>query len=71
MKIHIKVKPNSSKREIRETEEGYTVSLKSSPENNKANKELINLISKHLGVSSSRIRIKMGKTSKRKVLEVV
>ena len=71
MKVHVKVKPNSPQQKI--VEFGgfrYLVYLKESPENNKANIELINLLSKHLGVPHNRIHIKFGATGEDKILEV-
>lgn len=72
MKIHVKVKPNSSKQEI--VDFGgfrYLVYLKSAPENNEANIEMINLLSKHIGVPPSHIKIKFGMTGTDKILEVL
>jgi len=71
MIIHVKVKPNSSKQEIENFGEGrYLIYLKSIPENDKANIELIKLLSKELGVPSSSIKIKFGKTSHNKLIEI-
>jgi uncharacterized protein len=68
MLINIKVKPNSSKSEFDES--NNLAYLKSSPEKNKANIELIKLLAKHFKVSSSQIKIKKGLTSKQKTIEV-
>jgi len=71
MIINVKVKPNSSKQEIENFGGGrYLVYLKSTPENNKANIELINLLSKELGVPSNSIKIKFGQTSDKKIIEI-
>ncbi len=71
MIIHVKVKPNSSKQEIESFGGGrYLVYLKSVPENNKANIELINLLSKELGVPPKSFSIKFGKTSNEKIIEI-
>ena len=70
MKIYVKVKPNSSKQEIVEFGDfRYLVYLKSPPENNQANLELLKIMSKHLGTPSTRIKIKSGLTSNEKILE--
>lgn len=67
----MKVKPNSSKQEIINCSEGkYVAYLKSAPENNKANIELIKLISKELNIPSSNIKIKFGKSSHNKIIEI-
>jgi len=71
MKVYVKVKPNSSKQEIVEFGDSrYLVYLKSAPENNEANIELINMLSKHLGVPASHIKIKFGASGPDKILEV-
>lgn len=71
MKVYVKVKPNSSKQEIVEFgNHRYLIYLKSEAKNNEANIELINLLSKHLGVPPKRIKIIFGLTSKDKILEV-
>jgi uncharacterized protein YggU (UPF0235/DUF167 family) len=64
----VKVKPNSPKSEFDESLSfAY---LKASPEKNKANIELIKLLAKHFKVSSTRIRIIKGLTSREKMVEI-
>ncbi len=71
MIIHVKVKPNSSKQKIENFGGGrYLINLKSAPENDKANIELINLLSKELGVPPKSIHIKFGRTSDKKIIEI-
>lgn len=71
MKVYVKVKPNSSKQEIVNFGNfRYLVYLKSRPENNDANIELLKTMSKHLGTPSTRIKIKSGFTSNNKILEI-
>lgn len=71
MIIHVKVKPNSSKQKIENFGEGrYLVYVKSPPENDKANIEMINLLSKELGVPSKSFKIKFGRTSDKKIIEL-
>jgi uncharacterized protein (TIGR00251 family) len=71
MILHVKVKTNSSKREVQSFgEDRYLIYLKSPPENNKANMELINVLSKELGVPPSKIKIKFGQTSDNKLIEI-
>jgi uncharacterized protein len=69
MILSIKVRPNSG--ESRFDAEKNIAYLKSSPEKNKANIELIKLIARHFHVSSSKIRILQGKTSKNKKIEIL
>lgn len=71
MKVYVKVKANSNKQEI--VDFGgfrYLVYVKSQAEKNEANIEMINLLSKHLGVPAKSIKIKAGMTNPDKILEV-
>lgn len=67
MIIKIKVKPNSGKQKIIKNNENYIAYLKSPPENNKANIELLKLLKKYFDKS---VRIKSGLTSRNKIIEV-
>jgi len=68
MKLNIKVQPNSGRQEIKQISENeYKIFLKKSPEDNKANKELIKLLSKNF---NSKVNIIKGHTSKKKVIEL-
>jgi len=68
MEIKVKVKANKNKQEIIKVDDNnYIINLKSPAIKNKANKELIKLFSKELGLIA---RIKHGLTSNEKVLEV-
>ena len=68
MIINIKVKPSSGKQEIKELSNNqYTVNLKSPPEDNKANLELIKLLKKHF---KKDIKIIKGKKSRNKIIEI-
>jgi len=72
MRFYIRVKTNSSEQSIEEFgDKRYLVHLKSEPENNKANIELINLMAKHLGIPPGKLKIISGLTSRDKVLENV
>lgn len=55
--IHVNVKPNSKRQEIINNREYLTILLRSKPIHNKANRELINLLRKKLGISSNQIQI--------------
>jgi hypothetical protein len=71
MIIHVKVKPNSSKQEVESFGNNrYLVYLKSPPENDKANIELIRVLSKELGVPPTSMHITFGKTSNEKMIEI-
>lgn len=68
MILKIKVKPNSNKQEIEKIDEdNYKISLKSKPEDNKANIELIKMLKKHFGKD---VKIIKGLKSKNKIVEV-
>jgi len=70
MIIYIKVKPNSSKKSIESFGNNrYLVYLKEPPENNRANIELINFLSKEFGTPANMIRIKSGHNS-HKIIEI-
>lgn len=71
MKIHVKVKANSSQQKIVGFGDfRYLVYVKSPAENDKANIELINLLSKHLGIPPKSLHITFGRTSDDKILEI-
>jgi len=71
MQKQVKVKPNSKKQTIEESADGsLTVHLKSPPVDGKANKELIELLAKKFDVSKSKIRIKLGLSSRTKLIEI-
>lgn len=72
MIIKVKVKPNSSGEEIKETvQNNFEVSLKERAEKGKANVALLKSLAKHFGISSSQIKIKAGITSHNKVIEIL
>ena len=67
MIIKVKVHPNSNKQEIINKENKYEVYLKEKAENNKANLELIKLLSKYF---NSKVSIKSGLKSRKKIIKV-
>ena len=66
--MKIKVKPNSGKQSIEKKGDLYLVNLKSAPENNKANLELVKLLKKYF---KKDIKIKSGFTSRNKFVELI
>ncbi|MBD3197841.1 MAG: hypothetical protein GF317_22510 [Candidatus Lokiarchaeota archaeon] len=68
--INLYVKTNSHHQEIQNDGKFLAVSLKSKPIRNKANKELIKLLSKKLKVSSSQISIISGMTNQDKIVKL-
>jgi uncharacterized protein YggU (UPF0235/DUF167 family) len=72
MRLQVRVKTNSGKQEIEDFgDRRYLVYLKSAPENNEANIELIKLMAKHIGVPSTKVKIISGMTGSDKTLEIV
>jgi uncharacterized protein (TIGR00251 family) len=67
MIIYVKVKSSSGKQEITKEGESYLVYLKSPPEDNKANVELLKLLHNYF---KAKVRIKSGLTSKNKIIEI-
>lgn len=71
MTINVRVQPNSSQRKVEKQEYGsYKVYVTVVPENNKANKEVIELLSKELGVKKHAIEIIKGLTARNKVVRI-
>lgn len=79
--IAIKAKPNSKKTKIDgevdlpddssvPVKKALSVSLAAQPEDNKANKELIKLLSKELNIKKEKISIKSGLSSKLKIVVI-
>lgn len=67
----VKVKPNSKTRSIQEEADGsLTVHLKSPPVDGKANQELIEILAKRFDVPKSQVVIKLGLSSKNKVVDI-
>jgi uncharacterized protein (TIGR00251 family) len=72
MDIRVKVIPKSSKTQLA----GYLpdgtwkVKVAAVPEKGKANRELLQFLAEHLGISKSRIRITSGETSQLKRIRV-
>jgi uncharacterized protein (TIGR00251 family) len=67
MIIDVKVRTNAGKQEIIRRESGYIVHLKSPPENNRANIELVKLLQNYF---KRPVNIKSGFKSRKKVIEV-
>ena len=69
MQKSIKVKPNSAHQKITEEADGsLTITLKSPPVDGKANAELIKLLANKFAVPKSRITIKLGLSSRQKLV---
>lgn len=66
--IRIKIVPNSSKNDIIRENEGIKVKITAQPIENKANKALIEFLSKKLKTAKSNIQIIKGELNKDKTL---
>lgn len=66
--IKLKISPNASKNEIIKTDEMVKVKVTAQPIENKANKALVEFLSKNFKVSKSSIEIVKGETSKEKTI---
>lgn len=66
--IKLKISPNASKNEIIKTDEIVKVKVTAQPIENKANKALIEFLSKNFKVPKSSIEIVKGETSKEKTI---
>jgi len=68
MIIKVKVKPHSGEQSIEHEGDYYLIKLKSQPEDNKANVELVKLLQRYF---KREVRLKSGFTSRNKILEVL
>lgn len=66
--VNLKISPNASKNEIIKTEDGVKVKITAPPVDGKANKSLIEFLSKTFKIPKSSIEILRGETSKEKTL---
>ena len=64
----IKISPNASKNEIIKTDDGLKVKITAQPIDGKANKALIEFLSKRLKIAKSNFEIVKGQTSKEKTV---
>lgn len=71
MKISIRVKPNSKENRIEKTGPNeLLVKVKAPPQENKANQEVMKILSKYFQVPRSRISILSGLKSKQKIVKI-
>lgn len=66
--LNIKISPNSSKNAILRDETGIKIKLTAQPIEGKANKALVEFLSKQLKIPKTSIEILKGETSKEKTL---
>ncbi len=68
--IEVHTRANSQHPTFRQEGEYYIAAVKSHPTDGKANLELIDLVSKHFSIAKSCIKIKKGKRSRVKLVEL-
>ncbi len=66
--VHIKISPNSKKNEIVREEEYTKIKITAQPIDGKANKALIEFLSKNFKIPKTSIKILKGETSKEKTI---
>jgi uncharacterized protein (TIGR00251 family) len=72
MRIYIKVIPRSSQNKVEKISEGeYRVRLTAPPVDGKANEALIKILADYFGVAKSSILIVGGKSTQRKMVDVL
>ena len=70
-RIWVTVKPRAKKEEVRKTDDGeYIASVHAPPQQGKANKALIELLANYFSVPKSSVRIIMGQTGRKKLIEI-
>ena len=71
MKVTVSAKPHSKKESLVVNEDGsLTIKVNAVPEDGKANRRIIELLSEYYGVPRSKIELKSGLTSKKKIFEI-
>lgn len=71
MLIYVKVIPNSKKPEVEKiSDDHFRVRVDAKAENGRANKRLIEIISKYFKVSKSSVVISKGLKSRNKIIEI-
>jgi uncharacterized protein YggU (UPF0235/DUF167 family) len=70
-KVSVRVKPNSKTEEVIPEDGGFIVRVKEAPKEGKANRAVIRLLAKHLGIPETQLRISRGLTSRTKVIQIL
>ena len=71
MKIFVKAHPNARKNQIIQLSNNeFEIYTTATPENNKANEAIIQLLAKHFRIGKTKITLTTGGKSKNKVFEV-
>lgn len=71
MKINVKSKPSSKKDKVEKIDDAnFVVAVKEPAVDGKANKAVVKALAKYLNVSSAKLQITSGQTSKQKIIEI-
>jgi uncharacterized protein (TIGR00251 family) len=71
LRIWVTAKPRSKKQEIKMTAPGeYLVRIQEPAQEGKANKTLVRLLARHFAVPNSAIKILLGETSRKKLIQI-
>ncbi len=71
MTLQVMVKPNARKEELTQVDKDYyQIKVNVPPEGGQANKRVIELLAKHLGLAKSKLEIIRGHKSRQKVIRV-
>ncbi len=70
MNIEVRVIPSAKKREIKFEENFLKIKLSSKPQDGKANRELVEILSEKLGIPKSKIKIVRGEKQRKKLLKI-
>lgn len=69
--IEVRVRPNAKQPGLEELEDGTWIAwTKSPPIDGRANRELVELVARHFGVAKTKVIIRRGVASRRKLLEI-
>jgi uncharacterized protein YggU (UPF0235/DUF167 family) len=71
MEIKIKAYPESSSNRVTKEKDFLIVHVKAKKKNNLANEAIIKQLADYLEISPDKIKIKRGKTSRNKIMEVL
>ena len=72
MKIFVRAKPKTKHERVEKVDEThFVICVKEAATEGRANQAIIGALAGHFGVPKSRIKIISGKTSKRKILEIL
>ena len=69
--ITVNLHPGSKQNKVVSENNAYSVWVTAQPENNKANMACVKLLAKYLNVSSSRLEIVCGFTSRHKIIKII